>query len=426
MSVEERVRTAAEETAALVRHVRPLTLPDSGPLSAGPGRRRGRTRTKFRETWLIPLAAAAVVAALVLTQVALRHSDTPASRPPQLSTVLPPGAVAAIPQYFAVARQGREDHAGDAALTVSIGNIRTGKTVATTSLPGVEVPGNNSAVGASAAADDRTFVVAQQNIENGVAYYLAHLTLGKTDLVTATRLPIPETPVGNLLGMAVSPDGKELAALSVRGNGTTLKIYSVQSGATLRAWTAGGWKYHGDGEWQSGVSWTADSRQVAFSDVIIPKPVPAADGALTERVVSATAPSGDLTSASKSVLAAPDSCGSLLLTPDGGTVVCATMANRFSMTTVPAADCAQDREMYVAYSTATGQRLRTLYQYAGACSSDNAVLWTDDSARHVVGETELSFPGDPDGTDQYGLVTGGAFGQLPVPNLMQWYSGPAF
>jgi hypothetical protein len=425
MSVEERVRTAAEESAASVRHVRPLTLPDGDPVSAGPARRRGRTRTKFRQTWLIPLAATAVVAALALTQVALRHSDTPASRPPQLGTVLPPGAVAAIPQYFAVARQGREDHAGDAALTVSIGDIRTGKTVATTSLPGVEVPGNNSAVGASAAADDRTFVVAQQNIENGVAYYLAHLTLGKTDLVTAKRLPIPETAVGVLLGMAVSPNGKELAALSVRGNGTTLKIYSVQSGATLRTWIAGGWKYPGDGEWQSGVSWTADSRQVAFSDVITPESVPAANGALSEFLVSATAPSGDLAAASKRVFAAPANCASLLISPDGGTVVCATMANRFTMT-VPAADCAQDRAMYVAYSAATGQRLRTLYQYAGACGSLNTVLWTDDSARHVIGETELSFPGDPDGTDQYGLVTGTAFGKLPVPNLMQWYSGPTF
>ena len=422
MSVEERVRTAAEETAASVRHIRPLTLPDRDPVSAGSGRRRGRTRTKFRETWLIPLAATAVVAALALTQVALRHTDTPASRPPQLSTVLPPGAVAAIPRYFAVTRQGKEDHAGDAALTVSIGDIRTGKTVATTSLPGVEVPGNNSAVGASAAADDRTFVVGQLNLENGVAYYLAHLTTGKKDVVTATRLPIPETAVGQLLGLAVSPDGRELAALSVRGNGTTLKIYSVTSGATLRTWTAGDWKYQGDGEWQSGVSWTADSRQVAFSDVIIPKPYPAAgaDGALTERVISATAPSGDLAGASKSILAAPDSCGSLLLTPDGGTVVCATMAP------ISSGDCAQDRAMYVAYSAATGQRQRALYQYAGACGSDNAVLWTDDSARHVVGETELSFPGDPVGTDQYGLVTGGVFGQLPVPHLMQWYSGPAF
>lgn len=421
MTVEERVRTAAEKTAASVRHVRPLALPDSDPVSAGPGR-RGHTRTKFRETWLIPLAVAAVVAVLALTQFTLRHPDSPASPPPQPGTVLPPGAVAAIPRYFAVTRQGKEDHAGDAALTVSIADIRTGKTVATTALPGVEVPGNNSAVGASAAADDRTFVVGQLNLENGVAYYLAHLTTGKKDVVTAKRLPIPETAVGNLLGLAVSPDGKELAALSVRGNGTTLRVYSVTSGATLRTWTAGTWRNAGDGVRGAAVSWTADSRQVAFSV----EATASTDSPLTEHLISVTAPSGDLAATSKSVFVAPVSCASLLLTPDGGTVICATTANQLTLTAIPAADCAQDRAMYVAYSAATGQRLRTLYQYAGACRSDNTVLWTDDSARHVIGETQLEIPGDQVGTDQYGLVTGGAFGELPVPHLMQWYSGPAF
>jgi hypothetical protein len=51
------------------------------------------------------------------------------------------------------------------------------------------------------------------------------------------------------------------------------------------------------------------------------------------------------------------------------------------------AGCGKNGPMFVAYSAATGKRLRVLYNYTGACSSAvDIVLWSDVSARHVIGE----------------------------------------
>jgi hypothetical protein len=139
-----------------------------------------------------------------------------------------------------------------------------------------------------------------------------------------------------------------------------------------------------------------------------------------------TEPSGDLTNASKVVLKAPSNCSSLLLTPDGGTVVCATQVNPPG-TTSPTS-CGKNEPMFVAYSAVTGKRLRVLYQYTGACASAvDTVLWSDDSARHVIGESQTAIQGNPSqDTDRYGVAAAGKFTKLPVPRLGQWYSGPAF
>jgi hypothetical protein len=152
--------------------------------------------------------------------------------------------------------------------------------------------------------------------------------------------------------------------------------------------------------------------------------------ALTEHLLSTTAPSGDLAAASKVVLSAPSSCSSLLLTPDGGTVVCATQVDYPPLlrgSTAPT-DCAKNEPMFVAYSAATGKRLRDLYQYTGACDSAvYTVLWADDSARHVIGETQTRLQGNPQYIDRYGVAAAGNFTKFQVvPPLSEWNSGPAF
>jgi hypothetical protein len=252
-----------------------------------------------------------------------------------------------------------------------------------------------------------------------------HIAPGAKQAATVGRLPIPTANLGAMLGFAVSPDGAQLAVLSVRGNGTTLRVYSVKSGATLRTWTAGMWLYQGDGGLLTGVSWTADNQNVAFSTTTTGR-YPSASSGLEERLIGATAPSGDLAAASRVVLKAPASCSSLLLTPDGGTVVCATQAH-FLDSTLPAA-CAENPPMFVAYSAATGKRLRVLYQYTGSCySGADTVLWADDSARHVVGESDVMTREKPlRYFDEYGVAAAGTFAVFPVARHGQWYSGPAF
>ena len=87
--------------------------------------------------------------------------------------------------------------------------------------------------------------------------------------------------------------------------------------------------------------------------------------ALEERLIGATAPSGDLATASKAVLKAPGNCTSLLLTPDGGTVVCATQVN------------------------------------------------------YLLHNPQQNI-------DRYGVAAAGKFTKFPVAKHGQWYSGPAF
>jgi hypothetical protein len=73
------------------------------------------------------------------------------------------------------------------------------------------------------------------------------------------------------------------------------------------------------------------------------------------------------------------------------------------------------------------QRLRVLYQYTGACDQGvDTVLWSDDSARHVIGEQELFQRNPSQHFDRYGVAAAGNFTKFPVAQHGQWYSGPAF
>jgi hypothetical protein len=53
------------------------------------------------------------------------------------------------------------------------------------------------------------------------------------------------------------------------------------------------------------------------------------------------------------------------------------------------------------------------------------VLWSDDSARHVIGETQVTASGNP-ATDRYGMAADGQFVKFAVLPHGQWSSGPAF
>ena len=314
MSVKDRVSTAAEATAASVSEIRPLTLPESSAVPAErrghPGRnvpRVGETLVRIKETWAIPLAAAVVVVALALSLVILRHAEAPTQTGP-----VAPAAVG-VPQYYAMATEEPASHARLAAINVTVVDVRTGKTLTTVKLPTPDLAaGINAAVGVSAAADDRTFVVGSMNEYTAVTYFLVHIAPGAKQVATFEQLPIPLVNLGVLLGLAVSPDGKDLAVLSMRGNGTTLRIYSVKSGATLRTWTAGTWENpYIQNPVGTTVSWTADNRQVAFSRVVYTSRKSSA-GALEERLIGVTAPSGDLATASKVDL---QGTGQLLVAP---------------------------------------------------------------------------------------------------------------
>jgi hypothetical protein len=430
VNTEERVRGAAEATASSVRQIRPLALPD-GAASAGSSEQRGRTMarpsgtfTRIKETWVIPLGAAAAVAALTLSLITLRHAEPPRPAPANGAA-----ADAGIPRYYVIASAEKASHDGRQATDVIVGDVHTGKTLATVVLsPDGLGLGLVNSIGVSAAADDRTFVVSRRDSWGDMDYFLVRIAPGAREVATVRRLPFVLVNPGAELGFAVSPDGRKMAVLTARGNGTTLRIYSVTSGTILRAWTAARWQYHGDGAWATGVSWTADNRAVAFSTVLTAAPYAPAHSALTERLIGVAEPSGDLAAASRAVFKAPGNCMSLLLTPDGGTVVCATQANFFQFDAPPPGCGGKHGPMFVTYSAAAGKRLRVLYQYPGPCvRALDTVLWSDNAARHVIGEVQTDFGGNPPvSTDRYGVAAAGTFVKFPVAKHGQWYGGPAF
>ena len=111
MSIEDRVRTATQAGATLVR--------DIGPMVAEPEKVRFRSRParplRRLLSWGIPLAAAAAVVLVALSLVTVRstHSGTPAIGRSVAPTLSPrPGpSPSPVPRYFAALDQRRPPQA---------------------------------------------------------------------------------------------------------------------------------------------------------------------------------------------------------------------------------------------------------------------------------------------------------------------------
>ena len=156
MSIEVRVRTATEATAATVREIRPLTLPEDAAW-ARPHWLRSRRVRRAWGGWLIPLAVAVVVVAAIL--VAVR--DLPGTG--HASGVAPAGhrsPAPDLPRYGVVLTQAfsrippKWGSADVETSNLTVIDTRTGKLVMQ-----VKHPTDMGFRAVSGAADDRTFVV---------------------------------------------------------------------------------------------------------------------------------------------------------------------------------------------------------------------------------------------------------------------------
>jgi hypothetical protein len=182
-----------------------------------------------------------------------------------------------VPEYYVAWMQA----------DIVVGDTFTGQTIATVGAPaGVFL----EAVYGTA-ADDRTFIVTgqrQHGADAGTVWYLLRIAPGSATPARLTPLPIPvrQDPAG----AALSPDGTELA-VALPGSPATLRVYSVATGALLRAWST---KASGEltaekvpsGAWQFTamvLRWSSDGRQLAFTW-----------NASAIRILDATAPDGDL------------------------------------------------------------------------------------------------------------------------------------
>ena len=415
MSIEDRIRTATRAGASLVRDIGPMTATEPARL-----RRRPAPSARRWGTWGIPLAAAAAVVLVALSLVAVRQfgASAPANGGPATN-----GTATTVPRYYVdldasdVAYTGIGPVIlGDDALIV--GDDVTGKAIAT-----VKPPAGLHFDSVQGASDDRTFVVVASRRVASVAeaadspgpetLYLLRIAPGTAHPYQLAKLPIKlQRFSANVVAYALSPNDRELAVEWESGIGgpvNRLAIYSVPSGAELRAWTTSkGLETIGFGQT---LSWLPDGRQLAFSDS-----PPGGGGQKDQlRTIDVTGPSANLLAASHVVLTVtnrpPNSstCWVMNLTPDGATATCATQYG-YATGSPSNAGCSNGGLEVTAYSARTGRPVRVLYKFRGACSDGlAAVLWTDSSARSIIGATETDLPG---GTNtphagQIGVITDG-------------------
>jgi hypothetical protein len=340
-TVEDRVRAATRAAADTVSpgSVPPLRLPD---VRDGAQRQHRWPLRPAARRWpglLAPLAAAMAVAAVVAASLAIGAAfqgspagPGPAARShpspaPVRPAALRPAALRQVPRFFAQLT----DRVQAQAQVAVVRSTLTGRVLATVTPPRPY----RIFTWVSAAADDRTFVLAAQRywtIGSGQAGMpaqnrdnttpVAFFTMAfdpATHTARLARLAVPETiQAGQLAGMTVSPDGTRLA-LDLRRSIQSIQVVTLATGAVRSwAWPGGGWIGNFKPFGQV-FSWTADGTTLEFQQW--------EDGGPADiRLLDTTAPGTSLVS-SKIVLTFPDA-GALgtntLLTPDGTRIVTAT------------------------------------------------------------------------------------------------------
>jgi dipeptidyl aminopeptidase/acylaminoacyl peptidase len=202
-----------------------------------------------------------------------------------------PSGVAALPRYYvALTLTSAEPFGeyGELSTPQTKAVIRataTGRALATVTPPWPY----GTFAGVSAAAGDRTFVVAAQKLVRipldgevtvpATRFFLLRLGPGlgrPVGRVTLTPLPIPAIPAGTEVGdFAISPDGSRLAVVSGRKERPKLNVYDKQklSVYNLPAGTERTYRSGGVGNapgvpitWitQNSLSWGTDNRTLAF------------------------------------------------------------------------------------------------------------------------------------------------------------------
>jgi hypothetical protein len=440
-TLEERVRAATRAAADTVTPdtVPPLVLP-----AGHPARSRGGSRPAA-SVWsrrLAPLGAALAVVAVAVAMVTLGHTErypgTASGPGPSASGVITAGPPVAsyvasglVPPYYVSIESRSILNRGPSYAVV--------RSTATGSALGTIVPPTAGTItGASAAADDRTFVLeeqpwaspqsrADQSFEPCTFYVFRLGASGQPGPLT--RLPV-SVPSGVLLiGFALSPDGSQLA-LAVQLNNVKaesglqqIRVYSLSTGA-VRTWSVGGIIGQGGPEIPS-VSWTADERTLAFDWQANGNGAQLGTYLLNLRAggtnlladsreaVSLWPPSAGMPVARFGPGPQPTCQEDSVITPDGTTIVCgAITAIKSSVAPTggagPGALLRGAKTEFLEYSPVTGSVTRILGQWTfgsiGALSVD--VLWSNASGSVLIGVI-------PDaGMGRVGVIRGNEFSPL--------------
>lgn len=396
--IQDRISAATRAAAETVRpdSVPPLRLPEGRPA-------RTRTRSAW-PGWLAPAGAAIAVFVLVVGVVVVVSQHSRRSVPAPSSAVAPYVTSGQVPPYFvALAATGA---AGQSPAYAEVHATADGRRLA---IVRPSVPGG-TIVAVTAAADDRTFVLAEQPLAKRSAqhdqpclFYL--LKLGPAGQVgSPAELPMSLTAGTTLRGLALSPDGRRLA-VATQPTGVaavpSLTVYTVDDGAA-HTWTAPqpGATIGVEPDDARALSWTADGRGLAFDWIT--------NGTtLALRLLDVGASRADLLAASRQVVswnlpggltqpvlpggtatgALFRPTGDAVITPDGSAVVTAAEQGETKLvgntvTWVATRTAVQE------YSVSTGKLLRTFgVAKTKPASFRCGVLWSSAAGDVVIALT---------------------------------------
>jgi hypothetical protein len=397
-SIQDRISAATRAAADTVR-------PDSVPPLRLPADRRARVRpSRGWAGWLAPAGAAIAVVVVVVAVVVVVSRHAHRAAPITNSPVAPYVTSGQVPPYFvAVAATGA---ANQSPAIVEVHATADGRTLATVrpSVPG----GTITAV--TAAADDRTFVLAEQPLaEHSIQQYQTRsfylLRLGPAGRVSSlTKLPMPVLANTALRGLALSPDGRRLAVAVQPAGGAvvpSITVYTLSSGAS-RTWSAPRTGNASIGlvpDDARTLSWTADGRTLAFDWIT--------DGmTMAVRLLDTRAGGADLLADSRQVVlwnlpggleqpvlpgatatGAFRPTGDPVVTPDGSAVVTAAEQGKTQLAG-GAVTWLTTRTAVQEYSVSTGKLLRTFgIAKTKPAEFRTGILWSDPAGGVVIGMT---------------------------------------
>jgi len=427
VTIEDRLRATTEAVTEAMRPVRPLDLTSNQAEDSAPVRPPS-LRPRRWPGWLIPLTAAVAVISVAATLVAVRDLPgshpaphvTPAASATSTSTASPPpSTVPVVPRYYVTLSAEGRVPVRDAI----VADARTGKRMGV-----VDPPPNATFAGMAAAPDDRTFVLDAMTFWKGPnwtppehIWYLLRLAPGAARQVQVTRIPIAASmSAAEIVGIAISPDDRTVAILSqpdvidvsvkTPPGPITLRTYSLATGKVLRTWTepvptsAAGTTLNSDNV--DSLTWLGDGRTLAFT-------YPTFAAHQTVRTLDTTSPGANLVADSRPVFQVPTgrACESLLMTPDGQTVICGTWTDAQGA-------CANEQPEFDAYSVATGRLDRVLYRHQGGCAVGSATVeWAGDGTLAIglvetFNSLNFSFPAKD--TNVVGVLTPGKLAPLRV------------
>jgi hypothetical protein len=408
VTVEDRLRATTEAVTASMRPLRPLDLKQGEAGAQAPTRKAPARRGPAREPrhwpgWLIPVAAAAAVIAVAATLVAVRSLSGAGSGTRSTPASTSTGALSnGIPRYYVSLKDAGTSPKGAVERNAFLADTSAGRQLAV-----FKPPSDATFTDAEGSSDGRTFVleavagpgfgalgdVRLVTKPSTRIFYVLRLTPDAAKQARLTRIPIafPTTSTEDILGVAVSPDGRTLAVLYLPGSGitkhpltglVTLRTYSIATGQVLRTWPEPAASTASEAGPLSNLTWLDDGRTIAF--------VEETDTHRYVRTLDTTRPGSNLIADSRAFSAPTGSaCLSAQPTADGKSVICGTVSTILSPAAAsapsPVPACSKGGVELAAYSLATGKLERVLYQYQESCNEGSAlVVWAKSSTLAIA------------------------------------------